>query len=298
MFASTAAQRSPRSSPRTSAIARIVSGTRYDALVRPRWGIGREVRRVGLDQHPVPGGDRSASRSGSAFLNVTVPAKLRWAPRSRQAAREGGVAGEAVHHPPLGRALLVEHPQHVVVGVAVVDHQGLVEPLGQVDVPAERLLLHGPPLLAGAEGVEPGLPHRAHLVVRLGQRLDLGHAPRRGRAPAAPRWGAARRRPRARRASPRPRPPSARRAGRSRSGRSAVRRPPPPAASASSTGSAGSSPRPMSRWQWLSTTGCGSGSGAGGRSVTRRHRADPVEDRLGQRLGRLGRDPVADARAA
>ena len=69
-----------------------------------------------------------------------------------------------MHHPPLRRALLVEHPQDVVVGVAVVDDQRLVEPLGQVDVRAERLVLRGPAVLAGAEVVEPGLAHRPHLA--------------------------------------------------------------------------------------------------------------------------------------
>src|SRR3954468_18639036 len=40
VLASRASQSSARSSPRTSAIARTVSGTRYDALVRPRCGTG------------------------------------------------------------------------------------------------------------------------------------------------------------------------------------------------------------------------------------------------------------------
>ena len=41
----------------------------------------------------------------------------------------------------LGCALLAQDAQHVVVGVAVVDHQRLADPLGQVDVPAEVHLL-------------------------------------------------------------------------------------------------------------------------------------------------------------
>jgi hypothetical protein len=61
------------------------------------------------------------------------------------------------------------------VGVAVVDDEGLVEPLGEVDVAAERLLLHRPALLAGAVEVQAGLPHGPHPGVRGGQRLDLGH---------------------------------------------------------------------------------------------------------------------------
>ena len=74
----------------------------------------------------------------------------------------------------LGRALLVDDGEHLLVGVSVVDHQGLVEPLGEVDVAPERRDLRRAPLLAGAEVVEPGLPHRANAVVGLRQRLDLG----------------------------------------------------------------------------------------------------------------------------
>ena len=44
-----------------------------------------------------------------------------------------------MHHPPLGGTLVVDHAQHVGVRVAVVDDQRLAEPLGQVDVPPERL---------------------------------------------------------------------------------------------------------------------------------------------------------------
>ena len=55
------------------------------------------------------------------------------------------------------------------------DHQGLVEPLRQVDVPPERLDLGRPPLLTGPEVVEAGLPHGPDLVVGPGERLDLGH---------------------------------------------------------------------------------------------------------------------------
>ena len=171
-----------------------------------------------------------------------------------------------MHHPALGHTLAVEHLEHLVVGVAVVDDQRLVEPLGEVDVPAEGLDLRRPPVLAGAEVVEPGLPDRAHLVVRLREQLDLLHAPRRGsrrRPAAAPRWGAARhRRPAAswvRAASTAQCAPGQVTADLhdpgdpdgSRPRRSRPRRPNQ------------SSPSAMSRWQWLSTTGCGSGSGAG-----------------------------------
>ena len=39
---------------------------------------------------------------------------------------EVSIPGEAVHHPTLGSSYLVEHLQHVLVGVAVVDHQRAV----------------------------------------------------------------------------------------------------------------------------------------------------------------------------
>ena len=52
-----------------------------------------------------------------------MPAKDSTKPRSTQARRERGVAGEAVEDGVLGRALVVEHAQHLVVGVPVVDDQ-------------------------------------------------------------------------------------------------------------------------------------------------------------------------------
>ena len=134
-----------------------------------------------------------------------------------------------MHHPALGRALLVEDPQHVVVGVAVVDDQRLVEPLGDVDVAAEALLLRRPPL--------------RRRCGRCRARSRRPRAPCRGPAPAA-RSPPERLVERRRLGQPRRlvgvqrdagdervvlgcglRPPSARRAGRSRSARSGARRP-------------------------------------------------------------------------
>ncbi len=80
-----------------------------------------------------------------------------------------------------------EHAQHVVVGVAVVDLQHLAEPLGEVDVPAER------PVLGGAPGdvvgvhpvvVEPGLADHPDPRVT-GQLLDLGEGGGQPRVAAA-----------------------------------------------------------------------------------------------------------------
>ena len=93
-----------------------------------------------------------------------------------------------MHHPALGRALRVDDAQHVVVGVAVVDDERLVEALGQVDVTPEALLLRRPAVLAGAEGVEPGLADGPHLVVGLRELLDLGE--RLVEAPASASRGA------------------------------------------------------------------------------------------------------------
>src|SRR6478672_11652096 len=81
---STAAHRSARSAPRTSAIARIVTGTRYDAFGRPRYGVGVRYGASVSTSTRSSGAISSASRSGWAFLNVTVPANDSQAPRSRQ----------------------------------------------------------------------------------------------------------------------------------------------------------------------------------------------------------------------
>ncbi len=86
--------------------------------------------------------------------------------------------------------------------------------------------------------------------------------------------------------------PAGARAGRSRSARSASRRPMRRASIASAVDSqAPSGPSAMSRWQWLSTTGCGSGSGSGGRLRSR----SPSSCRL--RVGR-GHDAPPPTRSA
>ena len=134
---------------------------------------GREVRGVGLDEDAVErdGGQRVAQAArvlegegaGEAEVVAAVDAL----------ASHGQVAREAVQDRVLGRALLLEDPQHVVVGVAVVDLQRLAETLGEVDVPAEAVLLDGDPLGTGAEVVEPGLADDADAVVGRAA-LDLG----------------------------------------------------------------------------------------------------------------------------
>ncbi len=138
------------------------------------------------------------------------------------------------------------------------------------------------PVLARTEVVEPGLPHRAHLVVGAGQALDLGQRGVEvagGSQPGRLVGVEGDARDELRRARRPRRRPTARRAGRSRSARCGYvdRRRRGDGRRASST----QSPSAMSRWQWLSTTGCGSGSGAGGRSRSRRGPGRPPRWRRG-----------------
>src|SRR6188472_2593735 len=73
VLASIASHSAVRSSPRVSAIARTVTGTRYDALGRPRYGVGvRKGASVSTSTRS-SGATANASRSGWAFLKVTVP---------------------------------------------------------------------------------------------------------------------------------------------------------------------------------------------------------------------------------
>ena len=77
----------------------------------------------------------------------------------------------------LRRAFLVQHPQQILIGFAIVNHQRLTETLRQIDVPPETvdlLLDGGAPLeLAGPVEVEPRLPHGNDSWIGR-QPLDLG----------------------------------------------------------------------------------------------------------------------------
>ena len=175
-----AAHSSGTSTPSTSAIAR--DGERHQVRrVRPPRGTA-SASGTARRSRPAAGraARRPAARAGpAAFLNVTVPANDRYQPRSTQLAGHRRVPGEAVEDRALGRALLGEHPQHVVVRVAVVDLQRLAGAAwpgrcaGGTTPPARPR-----PSGAGAEVVEAGLADDADPRVA-GQRARSRRAPRR-----------------------------------------------------------------------------------------------------------------------
>ena len=179
-----------------------------------------------------------------------------------------------MHHPALGRALVVEDASTSSWASRSWITSVLSSRLARSMCRRNDSYLGGPTLGPGAEVVEPGLADRAHPVVRLRQPLDLGQ--RLVEPPAAASRGAslgcsATPATSASCSLARPRPPSGRRAGRSRSARSGVRRPPPRAASASRGRRATSPSRDVEV-------------------------AVVVDDRVRQRLGQ--RRPLAVARAA
>ena len=82
VFDATCSQSSSRSAPSTSAMNRIVCGTRYGAFGRPRSGTGVRYGASVSTRMRSRGATRSASRRFSAFLNVTLPANERYQPAS------------------------------------------------------------------------------------------------------------------------------------------------------------------------------------------------------------------------
>ena len=157
-----------------------------------------EVRRIGLDQHPVPRRRSRARRAAvAAFLKVDSAGEAEEGPRSRQRrANAASPEKQCITHRSGGPSLS-QHPEHVVVRVAVVDDQRLVQALGQVDVPAEAVLLRGPTLgvrcgSGRARSPPPPGPARGSRAPRSRPSAARAHRARPG---AAPRWGAARPRP-------------------------------------------------------------------------------------------------------
>ncbi len=72
----------------------------------------------------------------------------------------------------LRRTLALQHPQHVLMRLAVVDHHGLADRLRDRDVPPERLALRRPAVGRRTEVVESGLAERDD--PRMGRQLGDG----------------------------------------------------------------------------------------------------------------------------
>ena len=110
---------------------------------------------------------RAASRSASAFLNVTMPLNEMWKPRSRKRARAGRVAGEAVDHA-AGRRRRA--PARMIASASSSASRrwtttGRREPAGELDEARERLaLLRARRVVVVV--VEAGLADRDHLGLR------------------------------------------------------------------------------------------------------------------------------------
>ena len=153
---------------------------------------GREVRRVGLDQHPLHRHEPRAFLDGVRVLEGDDAGKGNVEAQVDRAAGDVPGLGEAVHHAArLAGALLGHEAQRVLGGFARVDHQRLAALLRRADVPAEALALPVERFLQ-AVVVEPGLADRDHpgmvrepqqfidrglMVVRLFVRMHARRAP-------------------------------------------------------------------------------------------------------------------------
>ena len=188
-------------------------------------------------------------------------------------------------------ALLAQHPQHVVVAVAVVDLQRQVEPLGQLDVGPERVLL-GPRRGASSWSVRkrsipvsPTTRTRGCAASRSISARPSSRVP--SAASRGARFGWIATPPTS--CGKRSTAPTVQRAA-SRSQPICTDRGTPTRSAASSSAATVASSASWSRWVWSSTTPVpttGSGSGRGGRTcesdrrcarprVSRRRRPEPV----------------------
>jgi hypothetical protein len=136
-------------------------------------GLRSEVRRIGLHQDPI---DWCQAQSLTQRLRVLeghragegqVRASL------EALCRELRITGEAVHHPTVRRPDLVNNRQHLSVRLAVVDHQGLVELVCQLDMATEGTHLLGPAVGWRPEVIEASLTDRPNSHVG-GQIGDFG----------------------------------------------------------------------------------------------------------------------------
>ena len=131
------------------------------------------------------GHSRAASRTSSALLNVTMPEKLRNAPRSRARRASSAPPVKQWNTTRVGNAHGGEHVERVVPRLAGVDHQRQGVLVGEGDLGGERLTLRVAWRVVVVV-VEPALPDRQGVAVDRGRRSCR----RRGepRADAARRW--------------------------------------------------------------------------------------------------------------
>ncbi|OLT34251.1 hypothetical protein BJF82_11395 [Kytococcus sp. CUA-901] len=134
--------------------------------------VGGQVGGVGLHQHLVQRHHRERVAQVARVLEGHRAGEAEQVSALHALPGHADVAAEAVHHRLLRCPLLGEDPQHVLVGVPVVDLQRPAQLLGLRDVPAEGLDLHTPPLRRGAEVVEPRLPHHPDALTA-SQPVDL-----------------------------------------------------------------------------------------------------------------------------
>ena len=102
-----------------------------------------EIGRVGLDEHPI---QRGHGQCGAQLI-IGLERDCARKGEVRAAVQAGSgeliIAGEAVHHDAIRRTLGIEHIKNVVVGIAIMDDEGLVERLGEGDVRRKCLPLYG-----------------------------------------------------------------------------------------------------------------------------------------------------------
>ena len=95
-----------------------------------------QERRVGLDEQLAAGISVAASRSSRALRKLTVPERLSTHPASTHARAISAPDEKQWKITVAGAPSARSTSSTSCVGVAVVDHQRLAGPLGQVDVPA------------------------------------------------------------------------------------------------------------------------------------------------------------------
>ena len=123
----------------------------------------RQERRVRLDQEQVERRHRDGFAKRRCVAKRDVAGERHDVTGIRAAASELGVTAETVEDHAIRCTFVRQHAEHVVVRVAVMDHERLAGRFRNRDVPTERLLLRLPPVPTRSEVIEPRLPHRDNL---------------------------------------------------------------------------------------------------------------------------------------